>query len=575
MRGTGEKMKKVVKIILIAIIISYTILYQINPNKSYAVVQTTSNDIENIDENKYQNIKNQIKALKEQYPNWNFKILYTGLDWNEVIQNEYVGHTTSSRNYVPSTYSSEWICPICGDKAYDNGSWRCASESAIKYSMDARNFINSSQIFQFLELTYSNCSENEIGTMVRGTFLDNASYIQAILQAGQSNNVNPYYIAARILQEQGKNGTTLTKGQGYNGQYVGYYNIFNIGASGSGTSTIILNGLKRAEKEGWTSLEASIIGGTQIIAKQYIAVGQNTLYLQKFDVDNSDEKLYWHQYQQNLIAAQNEGSKMKSTIENVNALSNSYTFIIPIYENMPAQISPKPGENNSGNVSNPTESTADLVRVNVTGTLYLRDAPNGNKLSKYLKAGEIVTRLEKATSKVNGTYWDYVMKSDGTKGYAARETYESESTYKLYLVPVNEQSSGSIDTDINKVDVKIDNNAKTVTVTPTITAKEIKEQMTDAVITDSTGRVIGDDEKVGTGYKVNNELTIVKKGDCNEDADINSADLLKIQKHLLEVKKIEEEDIKQSADANNDGNINSADLLKIQKYLLGATKIEL
>ena len=52
------------------------------------------------------------------------------------------------------------------------------------------------------------------------------------------------------------------------------------------------------------------------------------------------------------------------------------------------------------------------------------------------------------TEKVDGTYWDYVMTSNGTKGYAARETYESESTYKLYLVPV-------IDASIKNDKVKI------------------------------------------------------------------------------------------------------------------------
>ena len=61
----------------------------------------------------------------------------------------------------------------------------------------------------------------------------------AIIEAAKTHNVNAYYIVARILQEQGKDGSTLSKGQGYNGQYVGVYNVFNIGASGNGKETVI------------------------------------------------------------------------------------------------------------------------------------------------------------------------------------------------------------------------------------------------------------------------------------------------------------------------------------------------
>ena len=52
----------------------------------------------------------------------------------------------------------------------------------------ARNFLNSNQIFQFLELTYTECKEEEIATMVKGSFLESQSCIQAILKAGKENN---------------------------------------------------------------------------------------------------------------------------------------------------------------------------------------------------------------------------------------------------------------------------------------------------------------------------------------------------------------------------------------------------
>lgn len=548
------------------LVISYMFFYQIIPNTSYATEQKIDSSINNIDEKKYPGIKNKLQELKKSYPNWNFKILYTGLDWNTVIQNEYVGHTTSSRNYISSNYSEEWVCAICGtEKKYDNGSWRCASEQAIKYCMDARNFLSVDQIFQFLELTYTESNEKEISNMVKGTFLDNSKYIQAILQAGKENNVNPYYITARILQEQGKNGSTLSKGRGYEGQYQGLYNVFNIGASGNGTPTIILNGLKRAEKEEWTSLEKSIIGGTKIISTSYIARGQNTLYLQKFDVDNTDGTLYWHQYQQNILAAQNEGKKMKSTVQEIEALTNSYTFIIPVFDNMPTTASTKPGEN-----KNQDDNITDLVRVNVDNTLYLRESPNGSRMDKYLKSGEIVTRLEKATSKVNGTYWDHVMKSDGTKGYAARETYESEEKYKLYLVPVNEtkdNNDDNIDIDIDASNIKVDKNSKMVFVTPEVKAKDIKAHLTDANIIDLSGNEVNDDKSLGTGYMINKKYTIIKQGDCNGDGEITASDYVLIKNDIMGSTLLNET-LSKGADYNQDGEITASDYVLVKNYIM-------
>ena len=50
-----------------------------------------------------------------------------------------------------------------------------------------------------------------------------------------------------------------------------------------------------------------------IISSSYIAKGQNTLYFQKFDVESSDNSLYYHQYMQNILAAQKEGETLKKT----------------------------------------------------------------------------------------------------------------------------------------------------------------------------------------------------------------------------------------------------------------------
>ena len=509
-------MKKKVLLFFI-LIISYVLISLVFSNQVMAVNQIMGTDINSINSDKYPQFKQMLQEIKSKHPNWNFKILYTDIDWKEAIANEYTGHGSSPRNIIPvNGYSNEWVCSVCGaNKKYDNGSWHCASEAAIAYMMDSRNSINESDMFQFLELSYNGYNNTTINKMISGTFLDNSSYINAVINAAKTYNVNPYYIIARIIQEQGKNGSTLCKGQGYEGQYVGYYNVFNIGATGSGKANVILNGLKKAKSKGWTSMESSITGGVEVIASSYIKKGQNTIYFQKFDVENSDGNLYWHQYMQNVMAAQSEGATLKKTFSSCNSLDGEYTFIIPVFKNMPTNACPRPGTTN-----NQIPTSSELVKVNVTGSLRLRNEPNGSTTVGWIYKNDIVTRLSKGTTKINGTYWDYVMKSDGTKGYAARETYESESTYKLYLVPINDNSNQTPETSQENDDVQNNTNQ--------------------------------------------NKLN----GDVNTDGIRDSADLLYLKKSLLnKVQLTEKQTI--NADTNNDNNIDSADLLNVKKFLLG------
>ena len=574
-----KMLKKMLASIIILTMITYILSSILIQNKSLAVTQSTSTDINSINTEKYPGIKEKIQALQKKYPNWKFKILYTGLDFNEVIANEYTGHGKSPKNliYKSANYQGAWICSICKERIYDNGNWRCASEEAIKYMMDPRNSINESDIFQFEELTKTETDINTIKNMTTGTFL--AGYEQAIIDTSNSNNVNACYIVARLIQEQGKTGTVLTSGKGYNGQYVGYYNAFNRGASGNSTEAILLNGLATAQKYGWTSLEKSISGGIDFIANQYIHKGQNNLYLQKFDVEATNG-LYSNQYMQNLMAAENEGLTLKNTYINTNAMSSSHTFIIPVYENMPKADCVRPSTNETSNV------TTDLVRVNVNSTIRLRDAVNGNNTVGWLYKDEIVTRLEKATTKVNGTYWDKIKKADGTTGYVARETYESESEYKLYLVPISEDSGNNNDNNNNSNNnnkptntskVKIDEENKIIMVVPNAIANDILESFGGtAKITKADGNYLnGSQDTVATGYKVEDKYTVIKKGDCNGDGNVNTGDTYMLKCVVLNLKKFENENYKKAADVNNDNELNTGDTFLLKKQVLGLANIEL
>ena len=576
-------MKK--KLIFILIMIILILQYFCFFTKTFAVNQIISQDIENIDSNTYPQIKEMIQNLKNEHPNWNFKILYTDLDWNEVIENEYVGHGSSPRNLVPtsSSYAGEWRCPICGDTTYDSGKWHCASQSALKYMMDPRNSLNSSDVFQFLELTYTDYKIETIQAMLKKyDFWNNESYINAIIEASKKYNVNVYYVIARILQEQG-NGSTLVKGEGYNGQYVGVYNVFNIGASGNGKDNVILNGLARAEQEGWTTMEASIDGGVQFISSGYIARGQNTMYLQKFDVDDSATGLYWHQYQQNIVAPQKEGTKLKLAFEECESIDEDYTFIIPVYENMPSEASSRPNSDSSNNDDNTNEN---LVKCNADPSLRLRDKPNGTYIGEKIYLNEVVTVIERATEKVGGTYWDLIRKSNGIEGYAARETYEDEENYKLYLVPIKNDNTKPDNSDDNKNDddkkeiienekIRVNNTSNKITAIPNTKISDLKEILgAEIIVKNTNSENVQDDSNLATGFTVNDKYEVSVLGDVSGDGQVDARDSLRILKYAVGTYELKD-GYAIAADINKDGIIDARDSLRILKYAVDTYKIEL
>ena len=340
-----NKKKKILSIILI-INLLISLICSIYMSKSYAATkQEISSKIDSIDDKKYPGIKSMIKDLQAQHPNWNFKVLYTKLDWNTVITEE----SKHGRNLVgknQKNYAGDWICSVCENKTYSGGNWLCASSEAIEYMMDPRNSIYYEDVFQFLELSYDkNTTYNSkiIKSILSGSFLDDGnldSYITTIINKGKDYNVNPYYIAGKIIQEQGKKGGSTFKMQDSKDKTKYYYNIFNINATGKTVDAIIQNALSWAKDKGWDTIEKCLIGGIQFISNGYISVGQDTMYFEKFDV--IADTYYSHQYAQDVLYAQNQGEKLRKILENINAINNPYTFVIPLYENMPKNACKRP-----------------------------------------------------------------------------------------------------------------------------------------------------------------------------------------------------------------------------------------
>lgn len=411
------------------IIISFFVIYMcLSPIFS---VKTYAQSKENYPSgrlNSYPGYNELINDLKARYPNWQFKLLYTDLDWNQVIKNETTAY--HGRSLITSNKSGAWICSTCGDRAYDNGSWRCASEAAVSYYMDPRNWINEDYIFQFENLSYDPNTQNidgvnkiiasanwMQGSSITYTTTDgsqatiNKSYAQIIMEAAQEANISAYHLAARILQEQGGgNSASATACGTYNG-YVGYYNYCNIGATGSSSSAVIARGLSYARDCGWTDPETSIKKSAAYIAKNYISKGQSTLYLQKYDVDSTDGSLYSHQYMQNVSAAVTEGQSVKSSYAKLGILNSNFTFLIPVYENMPSGKCASP--DSSSIVTQNVKVTGDDVSIRSSGSIM------GTVLTR-VNSGDTLLRIEIGSTQSGGYYWDKVVLPSGAKGYIAR-----------------------------------------------------------------------------------------------------------------------------------------------------------
>ena len=65
----------------------------------------------------------------------------------------------------------------------------------------------------------------------------------------------------------------------------------------------------------WNNQYKAIVGGAIFIGKQYINRGQDTIYLQKFNV--TDTSTYSHQYMANVEAANSEAIKLYNGYSNV------------------------------------------------------------------------------------------------------------------------------------------------------------------------------------------------------------------------------------------------------------------
>ena len=360
------------------------------------------NMLESLDESKYPGYKERISALMNAHPNWNFEFLYTGIKFSDAVAGEY---QVRKRNLVPTEYGGEWIS---GTTLYDTG-WYGASEKAIAYYMDPRNFLNDTDVFQFQDVNEyleGACTLDGLKSKVANSFL--VDYATDINTACLNQNVNPYYIIARLFQENGTNPKSGThKMDAGNGKY--YYNPFNIGATGDSLTEVYNNALATAKRNGWDTMVKALEGGIKICKENWLDNYQNTLYQNRFDIDSTNgTSLYTHQYMQNLMGAYSEARILRSSYSNTGKLESNFTFQIPLYEGMDKELSPIPKNNQESYAIN-VKTTGTSIRIREdasTDSKILREIPNAGTVLLSVKRG------------INSN-WQQVITTDGLIGYVS------------------------------------------------------------------------------------------------------------------------------------------------------------
>ena len=303
--------------------------------------------------------KPYLRALHQKYPYWKFKAFKTGVKFQDALTAE----SKLGENLISNSKSEAWKSKEAGAydsatgtwKVFDGSTWVAASKEAIAYYMDPRNFLNDRTVFMFESLEYQPEYQTAAGvnkilsnTPFYGksfSYVDTTdnktnrsiTYTNAFLAAAKINGVSPYHLASRVKQEVVTSATTTSIAvTGTNSSYPGIFNFYNIGAT-SGSNPAV-NGLKWASSgttylRPWTDRYRSIVGGAQYIGQSYIQKGQNTGYLEKFNLTANSR--YSHQYMTNVEAAYSEAIKTKNAYAGLMDAS-SIVFSIPVFTEMPS-----------------------------------------------------------------------------------------------------------------------------------------------------------------------------------------------------------------------------------------------
>ena len=268
--------------------------------------------------------------------NVNYKKTYYNITLDEMI-NKQMAYTPAYHMYVPEKNAYEWRYAIIknGKKGYStdiNGiNWVQSDQQYDYIKSKAREYIDpTNQIYdsigqyQFLQLSYNECTTAEqLNNVLKGKGVLEGKG-QVFIDAGRESNVSPIYLIAHALLETGNGTSTLAKGVVVNGKTV--HNLFGIQAVDSDP---IGKGSQYAYEQGWFSVDLAIKGGAKWISGRYInnaTYKQDTLYKMRWNPSNPTV----HQYATDIRWAYNQVANIKKVIDQLqNVVLN---FDIPVFK---------------------------------------------------------------------------------------------------------------------------------------------------------------------------------------------------------------------------------------------------
>lgn len=562
-----------------------------------------------------------IQALIKSHPKWVFEPYKTNVDWSELVEYQ----SQKDRNLIEKSSNPEYyFSKEPGNYNAETGTyigksgpdWVVPNDAVVEHYLDPRNFLNDSDVFMFLKLDYNAAvhTAEHVETLLKGSWMYNKkleddstmTYAQAFVKTGKEAGVSSFFLAARVVQEQGSGTSPLITGT-YSG-YEGYYNYYNHGAYGNTTAEIIVNGLKSAKTNGWNTRYKSLYGGASTLATKYVARNQYTLYFQKFDVVDG---ISYHQYMQNIQAPMTEGWTMRKAYKNVGLLEEAYVFSVPVYDNMPEYACPLPTEADSKLPPSATVAAGNVDRGFGTMTVKVSDIVADKGVAKvevkafstengaddiYLYSG-ILNSDGSYTAKVdiknhsnyrgeytmevyitdNTGYEEfvgsttmtigelqepvmYVMQQDNTLKIVLRNVEGYMGVEKVY-VPVWTENAGQ--DDIVWYTANYDGEVWKVTVQLSDHSEADRVYIAHVYITDGTGK-----QNFACGRSINIRDNDTIWGDVNFDGRINASDALIVLKGAAGIQEltIDEKDV---ADVNFDGKRNAIDALMILKHAAG------
>lgn len=497
MKRKNLKFKGIILLLVICIITS-TINFQEVKGAIYSNLPVSY-----IDENFPSSYMPYINALKEKHPNWVFKAVHTGLDWNTVLSHESY-EVNEGISLVEDIYGAEWKRD--GQNYYQDGNYVTASKQAVAYVVDPRNFINENGIFQFEVLSYNGATQSVnavqsvlAATPMGGQYKDKyksygtwhdlgTTYAELIHSISEDVGINPVHIASRIRQENSGN---IINGSLINGDY-GVYNFFNIGAYDANGQSAVTNGLNYARDQVWTSVSAALRGGIEYIYSKYIKWGQDTIYFERFDVNNpgTAQWLLGTGYMTNIFGPKGEALITYNAYNSYNMIDSPFEFHIPVYENMPEEVASMPVPSDVYFIEDDTRVYLDDPSDSgATDEFWIRTGPDTvstilEVLYETVDGGENRTKFTRIGIGQN-TLYDKIQYDDGRIGYILKKW--------VYEYKYNEVESVSLNTTYSNLNVG-DTLKLTATINPSnADNKNVKWTSSDPSIAtvDSNGNVKG------------------------------------------------------------------------------------